>query len=359
MLAQILKEHREKYNVTQEQLASNLNVDVRTLRRWENQETILRDKDELRRLASRLGVEAERLGVTNSSITDQQAAETLEHIWKLVNGGRAWEARAIAERLVNDLQTKAHDDNREENLFRMTQAHHATAYTRAMNTPISEIRYPLTSYHNMAETARLIEDPVLLAIALTYEGDMYNRTGTIEKGIPFLQAAIETAPIGAAASRGNALQLLGRAYLKAGNLAEFEKAMKEAEELAGTLTGKEVTRGQYGLISVYEEYGKSYALMGEMSKALTYLQKAYDLGVPDNHWEMVLKTARVIALVRGGELEAGTNLALECIEQCRKYGTIRLLERIYGVQNYLQSLRKQVGQYGDLLQEALDGPVEY
>ncbi len=172
MLTQILKDHREKYNVTQEQLASDLNVDVRTLRRWENQETILRDKDELRRLASRLGVEAERFGVTNSSITDQQAAETLEHIWKLVTGGRAWEARTIAERLVGDLQTKTRDDNREENLFRLTQAHHATAYTRAMNTRISEIKYPLTSYHNMGETARLIEDPVLLAIALTYEGDI-------------------------------------------------------------------------------------------------------------------------------------------------------------------------------------------
>src|SRR6266581_6692701 len=113
MLTQILKDHREKYNVTQEQLASDLNVDVRTLRRWENQETILRDKDELRRLASRFGVEAERFGVTNSSITDQQAAETLEHIWKLVTGGRAWEARTIAERLVGDLQTKTRDDNRE------------------------------------------------------------------------------------------------------------------------------------------------------------------------------------------------------------------------------------------------------
>jgi hypothetical protein len=32
--------------------------------------------------------------------------------------------------------------------------------------------------------------------------------------------------------------------------------MKESEELAAQLTGKEVTRGQYGIISVYEEYGR-------------------------------------------------------------------------------------------------------
>jgi len=359
MFAQVLKGYRNKYGITQEQLAEDLNVDVRTLRRWENQETTLKDKEELRRLASKLGIEAERVGVANESITDQQASETLEYIWKLVNNGRAWEARTIAERLVGDLQGKAHNTGKEEPIYRLAQAHHAAAYTRAMNTRISEIRYPLASYHSMEETARIINDSILLTIALTYEGDMYNRTGKIDRGIPFLEAALKTAPPDDIAARGNALQLLGRAQLKAGNVAEFERAMKESEGLAAQLTGKEITRGQYGLISVYEEYGKSYALMGEMQKSLDYIQRAYDIGVPDTHWSMVLKTARVIALIRGGELQEGTDLALECIEECRKYGTIRLLERVYGVYNYLQSLKKQVDRYSDTLREALDGPVEF
>lgn len=359
MFAQALKNYRNKYGITQEQLADDLNVDVRTLRRWENQETILKDKEELRRLASNLGIEAERVGVANESITDQQASETLEYIWKLVNSGRAWEARTIAERLVSDLQGKACNTGKEEPIYRLTQAHHAAAYTRAMNTRISEIRYPLASYHDMEETARIINNPILLTIALTYEGDMYNRTGKIDRGIPFLEAALKTVPSDDIAAKGNALQLLGRAHLKAGNVAEFERAMKESEELAARLTGKEITRGQYGLISVYEEYGKSYALMGEMQKSLDYIQRAYDRGVPDIHWSMVLKTARVIALIRGGELQEGTDLALECIEECRKYGTIRLLERVYGVYNYLQSLKKQVDRYSDTLREALDGPVEF
>jgi tetratricopeptide (TPR) repeat protein len=319
----------------------------------------LQDKGELRRLASKLGVETERVGVTNESLTDEQASETIEHIWTLVNHGRAWEARTVAERLVGDLHPKARLSGRDEDIYRLTQAHHVQAYTRAMNTRISEIRYPLASYHNMGETARVIKDPTLLTIALTYEGDMYNRTEKLDKGIPLLKEALDTAPTTDIAARGNALQLLGRAHFKAGNIAEFEHAMKESEELAGLLTGKEITRGQYGLISVYEEYGKSYALIGEMQKSLGYIQKAYNLGVPDTHWEMVLKTAKVIALVRGGETQAGTTLALECIEQCRKYGTIRLLERIYGVHKYLQRMRKQIGKSDDVIREALDGPVEY
>lgn len=359
MLSQILKEYREKYDITQEQLASDLNVDVRTIRRWQNQETNLQDKGELRRLASKLGVEAERVGVTSESLTDEQASETIEHIWTLVNNGRAWEARAIAERLVNDLLSKSQLTGKDEDIRRLAQARHAQAYTRAMNTRISEIRYPLASYHAMGETARLLGDSTLLSIALTYEGDMYSRVEKIDKALPLLQAALDTAPETDIAARGNALQLLGRAHFKGRDVKAFEQAMKESEELAYSLTGQEITRGQYGLISIYEEYAKCYAILGEMRRALDYIEKAYALGVPDTHWKMVLETTKVMALVRGGEIEIGTDLALECVDQCRKYGTVRLLERIYGVHKYLQRLRKQLGKYDDVLREALDGPTEY
>src|SRR5882672_2390725 len=209
MLSQILTEYREKYDTTQEQLASDLNVDVRTIRRWQNQETNLQDKGELRRLASKLGVEAERLGVISDSLTDEQASTTIEHVWTLVNNGRAWEARAIAERLVSDLQAKSHLTGREESIRRLTQAQHVQAYTRAMNTRISQIQYPLASYHNMGETARILEDPTLLAIALTYEGDMYSRVGKIDKALPLLKEALDTVPDTDRAARGNTLQLLG------------------------------------------------------------------------------------------------------------------------------------------------------
>ncbi len=77
MLSKVLKEYRERYGLTQVQLAENLSVDERTLRRWENQETILKDIGELRRIASVLGVEAERLGVLDKAIavTGEQAEE--------------------------------------------------------------------------------------------------------------------------------------------------------------------------------------------------------------------------------------------------------------------------------------------
>jgi len=360
-LSNVLKAYREKYNLTQVQLAEDLHVDERTLRRWENQETILKDIRELRRIASVLGVEPESLGVSEKSagITDEQAEETLEQIWKLVVNGRAYEARTIAERLVFDLQTKPAHPGSQKHLYKLTQAYHAEAYTRAMNTRNNEIHYPLASYGAMEKNARLVGDLTLLTVALTYQGDMYNRVGNVKKGIEYLETALQTVSQDDVAARGNAVQLLARGYLKAGRVETFERLMKEAEELGAQLTGFGVTKGQYGLKSVYEEYGKSYALMGNMPKALDYIQKARQVPPYDQHWEIVLKTTEAMALVRGGEVQKGIELAIECTELCRRFGTLRLLERIYSVQSYLQKLSREINASTDILRDALDGSSEY
>lgn len=74
---------------------------------------------------------------------------------------------------------------------------------------------------------------------------------------------------------------------------------------------------------------------------------------------MVLKTAKAMALVRGGEIAVGTDLAIECASECRKYGMIRLLERLYGINKYLLHLKNRIGKSEDRLREVLDGPTDF
>jgi DNA-binding transcriptional regulator YiaG len=59
LLGGILKDFRDTYSLSQEELAAELHVDVRTLRRWENGETILTDVGELQRLSDKLHIEPE------------------------------------------------------------------------------------------------------------------------------------------------------------------------------------------------------------------------------------------------------------------------------------------------------------
>ncbi len=360
-LAPILKEHREKYGLTQLQLADTLSVDERTLRRWEHQETILTDVRELRRIASMLGVEAERLGVTDKAggIPPEQADETLHHVWQLIAAARIFEARAVAEHFVADLQTNALCPGRQAHLYRLTQAYRVAAYVQDKNTRTSEVHYPLASYRAMEQTSRLLEDPTLVSLALAFTGSMYIRSGEVYRGQAYLEAALAVAPEEDMATEGSIALLLAGGYFKTGQRGAFEQSMAKAEERARQLTDDSVSREPFGLKAVYEEYGKSYALLGNMQQALQYIERAQRVPPFDTYWDLVLKTTTVMALIRGGEIPHGVALAVECIELCKKHGAFRLLERIYSMQRYLHRLTTSLQRTTAELREALDGPVEY
>src|SRR5260370_12258979 len=277
LLAVVLKDYRIKYYLTQDQLAHDLSVDLRTLRRWENGEAPLNDIRELKRIADRLGIEPERLGIATSSYLPlrlEKVNEIIESIWYLVREARTVEACISVEKLVQDLTTQITSES-DSLLYKLAQVHHVAGYVKSMGTRVNEIAYPLAHYQEMEKIARIIMDDTLLNIALTYEGDMYCRAGNTVKSLEYLEAARDTTPQADIAARGNGIQLLGRAYLKANRVEDFEQAMRDAETLAASIAPEaSTTRGQYSLGTVYEEYGRSYAQLGKMEKALEYLDRA-------------------------------------------------------------------------------------
>jgi hypothetical protein len=64
-------------------------------------------------------------------------------------------------------------------------------------------------------------------------------------------------------------------------------------------------------------------------------------------------------LVHGGEIQEGVKKAIECLELVQKSGNVRMMDRIYGIQQYIDRLTHEIGSSGMLLREALTGPVEY
>lgn len=361
-LALVVKEHRDKFALTQEQLAADLNVDVRTLRRWESGETVLNDMRELRRIAMLLGVAPERLGIANaaySALTIEHIDETMQYIWNLIDRARGYEADALVERLVTDLGTQLTCED-PAILRKLAETLHLAGYVKSMVTRANEASAPLHYYREMEKVARILQDDTLLNIALTYEGDMYSRNGALDKAITYLEAARDTTPNADSAARGNGIQLLGRAYLRAQRLSDFEQAMQQSEELSYLVNPQaSSTRGQYSLGTVYEEYGRSYIHLGQTQQALDYLDLAEAHLSRTMHWRILIMTARAMALVRDGDFKSGVNLAVESAQLCRDHGTIRLMERIYGVQHYLEQLTREIGQVGSVLRDTLDGPIEY
>jgi len=364
-LAKALREYRDKYKVTQAQLASDLDVDVKTIGRWERGETPLNDVRELRRIARMLGIKPEQLGIASSiyvPLTYEQADEAIAHTWNLARQSRYFEARPLVERFLQDLisQVKADDHAM---LNRLAHTRHAAGHITSIMCRTSETDIALQHYHEMEQAARIIHDDTLLNLALTYEGDMYRRKGDLSNAIKYLEAARDTTPQANNAARGNAIQLLGRAYVQVGNKSGFERAMAEAEDLTYQTTEEETAstvHGLYNLGTVYEDYNRSYTILGETQKALDYLEKTEKAFRPLTiHWQTLLATAKAATLVQAGDITAGVDVAIEAAHLCTSTGNYRLLERVYVVQDTIDSLTRNMSKAGARLREAINGPMEY
>jgi transcriptional regulator with XRE-family HTH domain len=358
LLSQVLKEYRKSYSLTQEHLAEYLGVEPRTLRSWEN-ERPLENIRELRRIADTLGIEPERLGIAPSAYTPrtpEQIEEIIQLAWSLVEESRMYQARTTIERLIQSVQSQINSE--EPGLLRtLAHAYHAAGYIVSEATRANESFGAMTYYQQMEAIAHSLNDHTLLNIALTYQGDMYRRLGNITKAITYLEAARDTTPRADRAARGNGMQLLGRAYLRRSDMDGFERAMAEAEELAffidPTITSS--TQGHYSLGTVYEEYGRNYTDLGQMRKALEYLDRAEQNFPSTKFWELLVTTSRAMALVKGGQIETGIEFAVEAANQIRGAGVLRFLERIYVIDQHLEKLERQIGKARGSLREVLDG----
>ncbi len=148
-LGRILKEYRDKYGITQEQFANELSVDVRTLRRYENGESVLTDIVELRRIATVLGIEPERLGVAASlflPLQPEQVDMVIENVWSLVRNGRTYEANVLVDRLIHDLTSQIVTEE-PTLLSRLARAQHLAGYVKSVLTRADEAAIPRAHYH--------------------------------------------------------------------------------------------------------------------------------------------------------------------------------------------------------------------
>jgi len=361
-LARELKRHRDEHDLTQEELAFTLDTDPRNLRRWENGEVILQDMGQLKWIADRLGIPYERLGITPSIYTPlspEGINTTVARVWSLIDAALIADARAVGENLIREIHPQI-TVNDSEFVRAVTSAFQAVAFATCLNVRTEEVQQAIDYFQQMEYFARLLNDDTLVNVALTYQGDMLRRKGDVLQAIEYLEAVRDAASESDKIVRGNALQLLARAYLQANRAGDFEDAMKQTEELA--LATKEETYRpvrRYDLTTVYEEYAKSYGRLGKIQPALDYIALAETVRPPTKISELLVKVTRADILIRSGDVRNGEPLAVEAAIYCKKHGHYRHLERLYAIKRYLNRQSFNFGKAERALGEALEGPIEY
>ncbi len=319
-LSQALILYRNKHKFTQEELATLLDTEPRTLRRWENGETVLTDTRELKHIADRLGIPYDHLGIAPSlyiPLSIEQINITAARIWSLIDDGRISEAHAIAENLVREASHQLTTDD--QNYLRSyAHMYHATAHATSLSVRTDDVGQAIYYYQQMEYFARTIHDNTLINISLAYQGDMYRRKNDLHKAIT-----------------------------------------KTSEDIAYAVAEQpRSTRNQYHLAHVYEEYAKGYDLLGKPQLALDYIDKAEKSHVITKSVDILLKVARAEILIHSGDIKAGERLAVEAAVYTKEHGHLRRLERIYALKRFLNRQATRYGRAEASLSEALEGSLE-
>jgi transcriptional regulator with XRE-family HTH domain len=360
-LGKALKTYRETYKLTQEDLAALLEEDPRQIRRWENNETTVKDPGHLKVIADRLALPYEDLGISPSiyiPLTLEQINTTIDRIWFLRDEGRINEAHALAENLVREATHQLVVRKQDAAVFRtFARLYHAAAYAESFSVRNNNVGQAVYYYQQMEYFARQLKDDTLINISLAYQGDMQRRKGDIPHALTLLEAARETTPQADQAARGKMLQVLARIYLRAHRRDEFEVALKESEALAHATNHQTRGRSNYGfhLAHVYDEYAYGYGILGRTQEALDYVERAGKAHPLTKTWEMQLKLARAEILLRAGDISTGMPLAVEVAIYDRERGAHRRLEHISALKRHMHQQMLDFGKAEAALSEVLEG----
>jgi transcriptional regulator with XRE-family HTH domain len=360
-LGQALKLYRQQHGFTQEALGALLEEDPRTIRRWENDEVPLTDVHALRRVADRLGLPYQSLGLSaalGAPLPPEEIEAAVARLWRLADGDRVLEATAVGENLVAAAAAQGRLGADAPTLRAHAHLYQVVAYVASNRVRSEHAEEPIAFYRRMEDFARALGDDALLNVALTYQGDMWRRKGDFARAITLLEAARDATPGADDAARGNALQLLARAYVGAGKTREADPALRAAEALALKIGEENAsTGGRFHLTHVYEEFAKTADTLGQTQQALDYVDRAAKARALTTAATTLLTLARGEILVHSGDLGAGVPLVAAAARASRERGNQRRLERIHTLQRWIT---REIGRYGRAELEisgALEGDI--
>ncbi|MGH2480821.1 MAG: hypothetical protein ACRDHW_14305 [Ktedonobacteraceae bacterium] len=192
-------------------------------------------------------------------ITLEEINTKVDRIWSLIDEAHINEAYAVAENLVLEASQRVGTGD-VQTLHTLARMYHAAAHATSLSLKTEEVGQMLYYYQQMEYFARQLKDDTLVNISLAYQGDMLRRKGDIAHAIQCLEKARDTTPQADEAARGNALQLLARAYIQGQQSESFDTVIKEAEDLAYAIEQQNNSVRQFNLGYVVIPYARQDVL---------------------------------------------------------------------------------------------------
>jgi transcriptional regulator with XRE-family HTH domain len=321
-----LAARRVAAGLSQERLAERLQVDRTTVGRWE-QGTSTPQPSYRRPLADALDVTLGELNDLLAAATGASAAWQDDDVNRrtfLVGVGGSI-AGALVQ-LEDAALVAGTDGPRRAALRLLGHGHHAagdSAFDRL--DLIGAARHFRRAYDVGVE----LRDADMMARARIQQGDVARRQRSYRPAVALLAGTEHHAAAGSLSTRVERWQVLARACAEMGELAGFDHAIGQAEDLALRLGPEHHNGGDQSPRGIRLERGQGLTLLGQPAAALAIYDEASPTSFGSDHERGSYLIIRAQALAHARHLDEGVRLACEGVQLARRYRSPRHVSRVH------------------------------
>lgn len=344
-LGSILKSYRLAHGLTQSELASRLNCDQTYISKVEKGHRTISNIVDLRRIAERLGMPPQALGLARYEGLDKPSDEILDFAPPIIelseltrNAGNAPEAIRSLSPLVTKLEFLATKSQGEQEVLQtLALAETALATALGDRLPSNRLASSVALFQRAWERIKPLKSGDRLKnLVFRRYGNELRKVGQLGSAVSSLKAALEWAPD--IPAKGALLIGLARAFARMGNHQEFDEAVTNASRLLPFLRE---TRPTFNPVVVEEIRLRGLLTLKRLEEINTVLKT--EPAAPHNdiataaQWRAMSSITHGAAQLATGESEYGFELIERGLIAASKY---QLPQQIQRAIRYLKPMAK-------------------
>jgi transcriptional regulator with XRE-family HTH domain len=233
-------------------------------------------------------------------------------------------AASVAQ--LEDAASAAGSDDRREPVLRLlAQANEAMG-----ELAFDRLRYADAAghFHTAHQIGVELGDPEIIATTLTQLGDVARRQHRYSTALRLFDTAEHHAATAGVFTQVLRCRTAARALAEIGDRAAFDRAIRQAEDLAARIAPEHHREGDHSPRGVRLERGQGLTLLGDPAAALAIYDQCAPPAFRSDRERGSFVIIHAQALAHAGDLDEGVRLAIEGLHLARSYQSPRHVSRV-------------------------------
>ena len=349
----LVKAYRKQREWTQEQVAEKWGHTREYVSQIERGVRKLDKHEQVARLADILEIPSERLDAVGKGLPQRQlvaqtpseadnvlfqtlldsSLATVKLSWLIWYADRNATILENLDNLIARLESASTQYRGE--FLRPAQQVLAYAYEMKGKIAFDQLKYGEASgyFHEMQLLGEELKNADIIALAMTYQGDVLRKRGRYETAIRYLEMAQSYSNVASPSVAGMRWLILARAHSAYNAESQFVEAIDHAQEIVThTKEDMDTLSNQFGLVEVLQERAQGYTMLWKPQIALDIYKETDALRpfrpLRDLGSYLIVKAQ---AHTYNGDIEQGISYAINGLELATQYKSPRHISRVQGM----------------------------